>query len=163
MERDQLTGVLRWPEFMRQVGDRRAGAVLFVDIDQLRFSNAVCGWAKTDVLLRSMALVVSAVCDGELVARCGGAQFIVYVRDADGAERLAEAVRVAFVRGFEAERAYIRAGTSAAGVIDPMGPILTVSIGTAHVARHSGLQEALEVADRRAGEAVMAGRDRVVS
>ena len=139
----------------------RTGAVLHVDIDQLRFANAVLGHVEADALLKAMARLVELVCDGELVARITGARFAVFVRDAGHARTLATAVCAVFAQSFEVERAQIRAGAAAAGVIDPVGPVLTVSIGLARVADHAGPEEALEAAKGLAGDAVTAGRNRV--
>jgi diguanylate cyclase (GGDEF)-like protein len=163
MERDPLTGLPTKHKFLEEVAAWRTGAVLYVDIDQLRFSNAVFGHVKTDALLKSMSNLVVVVCDGNLVGRVSGAQFAVFVRDADQALGLAEQVRNAFHRSYEAERAHIRAGASAAGVIDPVGPLLTVSIGVSRVEAQAVPLDALQMAQRLALKAVIAGRDRVAA
>src|SRR4051812_29040181 len=91
LERDELTGLPTKARFLEDVAAWRTGAVLYVDVDQLRFALAVFGWEKTDALLKSMARLIEVVCDGEIVARVSGAQFAVFVREAEDARSLAAA------------------------------------------------------------------------
>ncbi len=163
MERDELTGLPTKTKFLEDVAAWRTGAILYVDIDQLRFANAVMGHARTDALLKSMARLIEVVCNGEMVARVSGVQFAVFVREAADARSLAAALCTAFQRAYQAERAEVLAGAQAAGVIQPKGPVLTVSIGLATVADYAGTKEALETATGLAHAAVVAGRDRVVA
>ncbi len=163
MERDELTGLLTTQEFLRRVGESRAGALLHVDVDALSFTNYVLGHVKVDPLLTKMGGIVSTACPGALVARVGGGEFVVFTEDANNARSLAEDIRSAVANQFHAERRRIRAGASDAGVVDPPSKLLTVSIGVAVLHRHADLNSALRAAVDANDSAKAAGRDCVVS
>ncbi len=106
---DSLTGLanrsLLLDELDRALAaSRRSGtstAVLLLDLDHFKYVNDSLGHAVGDDLLRAAAARMSAaVRDGDLVARQGGDEFVVVMRDLDHpaeaaivAERLMEAFR----------------------------------------------------------------------
>lgn len=96
MTLDPLTCLPSRAMFLDNMAASQTGAVLYVDVDGLRFANAVLGYARADALLKSMARLIEVVCNGEQVARVTGAQFAVFVRDAANARSLAAALCTAF-------------------------------------------------------------------
>jgi len=98
---DVLTGVLNRRAFERQLDDwirhprtdDLAFAVLFVDLDRVKFVNDVFGHTVGDQLLITIARVLMAqVREGDLVACQGGDEFVVAragVRDAESAANVA--------------------------------------------------------------------------
>ncbi|HEY6531397.1 MAG TPA: EAL domain-containing protein [Acidimicrobiales bacterium] len=98
---DSLTGLanrsLVLDELDRALASsRRTGlrtAVLLVDLDHFKYVNDSLGHAVGDALLCSAAeRMVAAVRDEDLVARHGGDEFVVVMRDLDNPE---EAIRIA--------------------------------------------------------------------
>ena len=102
-ERDALTGLAnrrQFREVMRVRGGERAfkGALLMVDVDHFKRVNDHCGHAAGDRVLVEVARRLSAAMrGGDLVARWGGEEFLVFAPDVDGQEldHLAERLRLA--------------------------------------------------------------------
>ena len=130
-------------------------ALLAVDVDHFKRVNDEFGHLAGDAVIREIGAVLRAGARaGDVVARVGGEEFLVILPDTDaaGAAALAERV-VAAAR----EHAY-------PGV--PAGRAVTVSAGTAAVARVTDLGIAEEL-KARADDALYAakrsGRDRAVA
>ncbi len=113
---DPLTGLANRAGLMEEIGRavaaaRRYGgrfvAVLMLDLDHFKYVNDSLGHLVGDELLRLAAdRLRSMVRTEDLVARQGGDEFVVVMRDADGptevvraAERLCAAFRAPFVIG----------------------------------------------------------------
>jgi diguanylate cyclase (GGDEF)-like protein len=102
-ERDALTGLAnrrQFREVMRVRGGERAfkGALLMVDVDHFKRVNDHHGHAAGDRVLVEVARRLGAATrGGDLVARWGGEEFLVFAPDVDGLEldHLAERVRLA--------------------------------------------------------------------
>ncbi|MEY2461921.1 MAG: hypothetical protein QOH64_59 [Acidimicrobiaceae bacterium] len=104
---DALTGLPNRRLLDKELADRLrsddgAFAVLFLDLDNLKTVNDTAGHDAGDrVLIESAMRLSSAVQSGDLVARCGGDEFVVIasnVRDASEADVVAERLRAAVER-----------------------------------------------------------------
>jgi len=102
-ERDALTGLAnrrQFREVMKVRGGDQAfnGALLMVDVDHFKRVNDHYGHAAGDrVLVEVARRLGAAVRGGDLVARWGGEEFLVFAPNVEGAEldQLAERVRLA--------------------------------------------------------------------
>jgi diguanylate cyclase (GGDEF)-like protein len=100
---DQLTGLPNRHRFVTDLdaeltrcaeSDARS-ALLFVDLDQFKYVNDTCGHAAGDHLLQLAAQQLRyAVRTEDLVARFGGDEFVVLVRDVSRTEARAIATKV---------------------------------------------------------------------
>jgi diguanylate cyclase (GGDEF)-like protein len=84
-------------------GEKRRAALLFIDLDQFKYVNDTCGHAAGDHLLHLAAQQIRyAVRTEDLVARFGGDEFIVLLRDVarNEAKRIALQV-LEFMRGLK--------------------------------------------------------------
>jgi diguanylate cyclase (GGDEF)-like protein/PAS domain S-box-containing protein len=97
---DALTGLLNRREFEHRLrlllqsaaASTRQHAMLYVDLDQFKVINDVCGHAGGDELLRQIGpLLQGCVRAGDSVARLGGDEFGLLLENcpAEGAERIA--------------------------------------------------------------------------
>jgi diguanylate cyclase (GGDEF)-like protein len=100
---DQLTGLPNRHRFMTDLDAELArcaesgarSALLFVDLDQFKYVNDTCGHAAGDHLLQLAAQQLRyAVRTEDLVARFGGDEFVVLVRDVSRNEARAVATKV---------------------------------------------------------------------
>lgn len=147
--RDWLTGlpnrralyevIAQWPA---------SGAVLFIDVDGLALANHRLGHLVGDNLLVEMSQHLKDIVPrGGILGRCGGDEFVVYVRDAAQAPSVANQMRAKVESLFAGARAQILDKEPGAA----RRSFLTVSIG---VARHDGnlmgTLRAAEVACQRA-------------
>jgi diguanylate cyclase (GGDEF)-like protein/PAS domain S-box-containing protein len=81
-----------------QVNDRQV-ALLWVDIDDFREVNDAHGYAAGDLVLRTVAdRLRAAVRPGDVLARAGGDEFLLLVRDVDDIWGLAEEIARRIVR-----------------------------------------------------------------
>lgn len=107
--RDPLTGVYNRRHFGERVAAevaaarryRRPVSVLMLDVDHLVRVNEAHGRVAGDEVLRSVARVLEAlVRGGDVVARFGGDEFAVLLRETDlaGAQALAERLRETIVQ-----------------------------------------------------------------
>jgi diguanylate cyclase (GGDEF)-like protein len=100
---DQLTGLPNRHRFMTEL-DAELGrcaesgarsALLFVDLDQFKYVNDTCGHAAGDHLLQLAAQQLRyAVRTEDLVARFGGDEFVILLRDVSRNEARAIATKV---------------------------------------------------------------------
>jgi len=89
---------------------KRAGAVLFIDLDNFKSINDTRGHDKGDMLLRKVAVrLKAAVRDCDTVARIGGDEYVILLENlgntndevALGAKRVSEAVIASFQEPFD--------------------------------------------------------------
>jgi diguanylate cyclase (GGDEF)-like protein len=149
---DALTGVLNRRGLDAELAQAASagGAVIVVDVDHFKQVNDRFGHAIGDRVLRQVAEVLGAVTRrGDRVARLGGEEFVVLLRDTS----IEAAVRVA-------ERA--RERLAAMAVDTPAGPVaITASFGVAEALAAGWPSTALARADAAMYEAKRAGRNRV--
>ena len=82
-------------EIARCDGSKRRSALFFIDLDQFKYVNDTCGHAAGDQLLKLAAEQIrSAVRSGDVVARFGGDEFVVLLRDVTRREATAIASQV---------------------------------------------------------------------
>ena len=97
---DALTGLPNRAAVLNQIsdslraqGDRRLGAVLFIDLDNLKAINDSLGHDSGDELLQSVAQCLRAsVGPNDVVGRLGGDEFVTLVAGDVGAAELADFV-----------------------------------------------------------------------
>jgi diguanylate cyclase (GGDEF)-like protein len=101
---DSLTGLYNRRRFIEELkvevmdltGDEdRSSALFFVDLDQFKYINDACGHPAGDRLIQKVAgELYRSISKGDVIARFGGDEFAILVRnvDADGAAAAAETV-----------------------------------------------------------------------
>ncbi len=135
----------------------RAGALLFLDLDNFKSLNDTLGHDKGDLLLQQVALRLRTRVPraSDTVARHGGDEFVIVLEELSGApaeaaaqaERVAEKVLAAFDTPFQ---------------LDGHHHHTTPSIGVALFARHSDdVDELLKRADLAMYQAKAAGRNTI--
>lgn len=130
---DPLTGLLNRHEFERRARERleqgAGGSMIYLDLDQFKVINDVCGHVAGDHLLIEVAERLRLqLADNDTVARLGGDQFGVLLpleleRAAEVAQRLLEAMRV-FRFPWQGRQHAITASIGVAGI---GGDIVTLS------------------------------------
>jgi diguanylate cyclase (GGDEF)-like protein len=156
-ERDPLTGLLNRRGFdvaAAQLGstERQRGVVMTCDIDHFKHVNDSHGHAAGDAVLCGLAdLLVSRLPQGSLVARFGGEEFVVFLRELPlgTAGAIAQSIRADF-----SARDWRPAGADQQ---------ITLCIGLAAVLpTDASLHDALSRADRALYSAKSSGRNRVM-
>lgn len=152
---DALTGVgsRRWFDLQLDRLDERTGwcAVILIDLDHFKLVNDRLGHHVGDLTLTTVGeILATAVRSDDLVGRLGGEEFAIVSAGGrlDGAERLAERIRVDIERWPWHE-------------IDP-GLAVTTSVGVAE-GPVTSVREVLRAADVALYDAKRAGRNRVVT
>ncbi|MEM9756328.1 MAG: GGDEF domain-containing protein [Pseudomonadota bacterium] len=142
---DPLTGLLNRRGFDRHRMPDQGGSIIFVDLDHFKQINDSLGHDAGDVVLCATAdLLRAALREGELVARFGGEEFVVWLPEIglDAATAVAERVR---------RRAEGNLTTDLGGV--------TISAGVATLGQGGSFSDALTRADRAVYDAKRAGRN----
>ncbi|MBI1351442.1 MAG: diguanylate cyclase [Actinomycetales bacterium] len=156
---DELTGVPNRHEALIQLAHlddsrRRPGegsAVLFIDLDDFKDVNDIHGHAAGDTVLRTVAARIGEVIrGGDLVARMGGDELLVVLKDMHSLEDAGEIA--------EKLRRSVREPIAL-----PTGQVTsTVSIGVVWHEPGESVDEVLARADAAMYEAKRSGRDQVV-
>jgi diguanylate cyclase (GGDEF)-like protein/PAS domain S-box-containing protein len=156
---DALTGLINRREFEVQLAEALAGmqatrdvhALLFMDLDQFKLVNDLCGHGAGDELLRQLAGVLQSVVRGsDTLARLGGDEMALLLRNCplEQARYFAEKLRqtVADFHFFWNKQRFE----------------ISVSIGLVEVSAESvSITEIMAAADRACYVAKELGRDRV--
>ena len=122
---DELTGLKNKGALIREVnavlhdGSTNKGALFVMDVDQFKSINDTFGHdVGDDVIVQFGTILAKQFTNGEIAARFGGDEFVVFVKDADTADK-AHAVANGIING-------------AAEVILPtVGRKMSVSVGAA--------------------------------
>jgi diguanylate cyclase (GGDEF)-like protein len=157
---DPLTGLLNRRAFLPFAEDamnyykryRRNLGVLMFDIDHFKRINDTFGHAAGDEVIRAVSRIIAGqIRTTDKVARFGGEEFVVLLRetDAQGAENLANRIREAI---------------GATVVTQGLAEIeLTISVGAAIVCEQDrDIEDVIERADKALYAAKSSGRNRVV-
>ena len=145
---DQLTGALNrrgWSDYAVSVVKENSvdTAVAVLDLDHFKQFNDNFGHAAGDALLRDFASSARhCICDDGLLARWGGEEFVITLRNCD---------RRGALRSLEA----LAAATTSSGV--------TFSAGYTVQRPNEGLRNTLDRADALMFQAKRAGRNRMVT
>ncbi|MBL4612837.1 MAG: GGDEF domain-containing protein, partial [Emcibacter sp.] len=125
---DELTNLLNRRAFTQEVKkrlhsqkrSRRAGAMLYLDLDNFKNVNDSKGHALGDTILKQLArLIGDNIRVGDYAARLGGDEFAVWLDEVTEQDAHAKA------------RSFIAAGNQLARLADVTGPQLSLSIGMA--------------------------------
>lgn len=154
--RDPLTQLPNRRAFEDKLEELLAGdspcSIAICDIDRFKSINDMHGHAVGDRVLKMFAEVLNANCDGHLVARIGGEEFVVLFEGIDPAA--AGAILDGARKDLGARSFRIR------GTDEPLGHI-TFSAGVAHCVERDG-EAPLKRADDLLYQAKNNGRDRVI-
>lgn len=156
---DPLTGMINRREFERQLAITldevllhagRKHVLMFLDLDHFKTVNDTCGHAAGDELLQQVSgLMRHHIREGDLLARMGGDEFAIMLRDCDlsAGSRVADALCTAINN-----HVYACGGNSFS---------IGVSIGLSLVSdRSQSLRELIKQADAACYEAKRSGRGR---
>ena len=146
--RDSLTGLVNRDSFHDALAEADDSiAVLYIDVDRFKAVNDRWGHAVGDRVLAQLAERIERSCrPDDVVARFGGDEFVVLLRDVDETTALRIGERI------------VAAAGEPLGL--PLGPDrVTLSVGLAPVVPERDL---VDLADRAMMSAKRLGRDRVV-
>jgi diguanylate cyclase (GGDEF)-like protein/PAS domain S-box-containing protein len=157
---DELTRLPNRRAFMRHLNVVRAeiasgsgnGCVALLDVDFFKRVNDVHGHATGDLVLKAIASVArNALRSGDMMARVGGEEFGIVLRDAS-------------VEQAEATCERVRAAVAACSIQSPDGLhiLVTASLGLTPIENGSTIAEIYDKADRLLYQAKANGRNRVL-
>ncbi len=149
---DPLTGLLTRRAFMDRVSslDHQEGVVIMVDIDHFKSFNDTHGHAVGDAALRRVARTLESCCrTDDLVARFGGEEFVIFLRETDmqNGSRVAERLR----------RQLMEKPIRHEGRLLPV----SASFGVAGLDGHGNLEKSMARADEALYAAKAKGRNKV--
>lgn len=156
---DPLTGLLNRrgiedliPSLLTKDGSPSCHSILMIDVDHFKHVNDTFGHPAGDQVLIRMAKVIKETVREEAIARFGGEEFAIILRDLSSqqAENVAERIRSNVEKEDLTD-------------IDPSLQRVTVSIGISELLGQEGLSSAICNADRALYEAKRFGRNRVVN
>lgn len=170
LDYDLLTGVHTRASFYKRVAACRpaACAVILVDIDHFKGFNDDHGHFAGDQALRQFAAILTSNCRrDDIVARFGGEEFVVLLREADieagrmVAERLALRVRQsAIFCGAQTLHLTASFGVAALTPGDEMDKALREADEALYRAKHGGRDKAVAFGAERGGTAAVRSRKR---
>ncbi len=158
---DALTGLLNRRAFDQALAEAKREAdeasatfcVLFVDIDHFKQINDRFGHLIGDKVIRSVATLLSANVKGkDIVARIGGEEFAVLLRETEGAN----AARVGEILRRTVESARLKRADTG----EPVGEI-TVSVGATDYRGNESIDDVMQRADNALYRSKEGGRNRV--
>lgn len=141
-------------EWQRAIREQKTVTILTLDLDYFRNYNFTYGRSQGDLLLKTIAGLVSQLFQrsSDLIARYGGEEFVVLLLDLNPEQgiRTAETLR----QQIEQEEIPF--------TISPLSPFVTVSIGVAcaQPCTDLSLEHLLEASDTALARAKQAGRNR---
>ncbi len=108
-EYDQLTGLYSRSALYRRVNDKllsypsQMGATLFIDLDNLKYTNDTFGHEAGDDLIRTAASIFNQFSeDGAIVSRLAGDEFAIYLTGGHSEEELIQRVKSVFEKNKDA-------------------------------------------------------------
>jgi len=154
---DELTNLLNRRTFSEAVTKRiknqkrnhKAGALLFLDLDNFKNVNDTRGHAHGDMVLKELAQIISDnIRVGDYCARLGGDEFAIWLDEIPESEALNKA------------QSFIQAGNKLPQLVKIEGPQLSISIGIA-ISQPDGeksLEDLMENADTALYQAKASGK-----
>ncbi len=140
------------PIWSTAVRGNRPISLLMIDMDHFKQINDQHGHDAGDHALVRVARLLTEQCRaGDIVARWGGEEFIMFMPETDGAQAVAVAERIR--QKVSEIRLHVRQGSVQ----------LTASFGVAQRAGQDDLEDLIRVADMQLYEAKRQGRNRVSS
>ena len=134
--------------------NERAGALLFIDLDNFKTLNDTLGHDKGDLLLQGVAeRLLASVRDGDTVARLGGDEFVVMLENLSGQEEEAGAQTKAIG---EKILATLNQNYNLAGHDYHSSPSIGITLFIGH---ESSIEELLKRADLAMYQSKAAGRN----
>jgi two-component system, cell cycle response regulator len=157
---DVLTGILNrrafmdWAtrELLQALRYEHEFSVILLDVDRFKRINDLCGHSSGDLVLASVARIISeAVRSCDVVARWGGEEFVLALpcTALEGAREVAE-------------RARQRIEMAAFFDVNSVRVPVTASMGVAQLLPNESIEQLVDRADRAMYAAKHAGRNRVV-
>lgn len=140
---DPLTGLLNRRGFDRKRAGAATGSIVFVDLDNFKEVNDRLGHDAGDIVLSATAdLLRSVLRQGELVARFGGEEFVVFLPgiDLSTAAQVADRIRQSAENTLATElgRVTISAGVAAQGPEERFSTALNRADQAVYLAKRDG-------------------------
>ncbi|MCF6371305.1 GGDEF domain-containing protein [Rhizobium halophilum] len=155
---DHLTGLGNRAAFFPDVSSLldlsgACGALLYIDADHFKSVNDAFGHATGDAVLKSIAKTISEVIrEGDVAARIGGEEFVVFLAGATPQKAAEVAERIRF--------RVLQTVARAAGLLDRS---ITVSIGISISSGGCSVEQLMSRADKNLYRAKELGRNRIIA